>query len=337
MRKITAILSICLVAMFMAPALGMSLFGAVALFGALSFMPSGSEGSAAFAGLNKEIWLPEIMEGFYVDGTFVSEARDLSAFVSNNTINLAEAGANPEVLLNNTTYPIPYAQRADIPLALPLETLDTENTIVYNIEAAELSYDKRKSVQSGHIIALNEFSYTRAAYNWSPTTNSLYTPLLQTTGLTDGEGRRAMTFKDLSRLKRKFTDAKIPTQGRILVLTAKHMEDLENEDIKLYDKMLDKGMVYGFKIYEMPTSDMPRYNHTTGVKVAWGAASAATDSHASIAFHKDEVMRCKGTADMFVREKDPELRADMVGFQMRNLTLPMRNKAIAAIYSPVLP
>jgi hypothetical protein len=336
MKKITAILSICLVAMFMAPALGMSLFGAVALFGALSFMPSGSEGSAAYAGLNKEIWLPEILEGFYADDMFVTEARDLSAFVSNNTINLAEAGANPDVLLNNTTYPIPYSDREDVPIALPLETLDTENTLVQSIEIAELAYDKRNSVMYGHRQALKMFVMERAAFNWAPSTNSALTPLLQTTGTNDGNGRRAMKFADLSRLKRAFNDAEVPEEGRILVLSSKHMEDLENEDRVLYNSLLNTKMIYGFKVYSLASNRLPRYNHTTGAKVAFAAAGAATDSRASIAFHKDEVMRSQGTVDMFIREKDPELRGDMIGFQMRNLTLPMRNKAIAAIYSPAV-
>jgi hypothetical protein len=313
------------------------LFGAVALFGALSFMPSGSEGSAAYAGLNKEIWLPEIMEGFYADDMFVTEARDFSAFVSNNTINLAEAGAHPDVLLNNTTYPIPFAQRADIPLALPLETLDTENTIVYNIETAELAYDKRNSIMFGHRQALRMFVLERAAHNWSPATNSALTPLLATTGTNDGDGRRALTFADITKLRRKFNEAEIPAEGRVLVLSSKHQEDLENADRALYDKMMDKGTLYGFKLYYLSGKRLPRYNHTTGVKVAFGAATAATDSPASIAFHKDEVMRCKGTEDMFLREKDPELRADIVGFQLRALNLPIRNKGIAAIYSPVMP
>ena len=63
------------------------------------------------------------------------------------------------------------------------------------------------------------------------------------------------------------------------------------------------------------------------------AAAAGTDAVASIAFHKDEVMRAQGSQDLFLREKDPETRSDIMGFQMRGLSVPIRNKGIAAIYS----
>lgn len=336
MKNFTALFAILTMAFVAAPALGMSVVGGALLFGALSLMPSGADSSVAYAGLNKEIWLPEILEGFYADDMFVSEARDLSAFVSNDTINLAEAGANPDVLLNNTTYPVPFATRTDIPIALSLETLDTENTLIQSIEIAELSYDKRQSVVYGHRQALRMFVLERAAFNWSPATNGALTPLLQTTGTNDGNGRKAMKFSDLSRLKRAFNDAEIPEEGRIIVLSSRHLEDLENEDRVLYNSLLNTRVIYGFKVYFLAGKRLPRYNHTTGAKVAFAAAAAATDSRATIAFHKDEVMRCQGSMDLFIREKDPELRGDMMGFQMRNLTLPMRNKGIAAIYSPAV-
>ena len=44
-------------------------------------------------------------------------------------------------------------------------------------------------------------------------------------------------------------------------------------------------------------------------------------------------MRAMGTVDMFAKEKDPEIRGDIIGFQMRALALPIRNKAIGAIYT----
>ncbi|MFO0485244.1 MAG: hypothetical protein ACK51A_06235, partial [Sphingobacteriia bacterium] len=70
------------------------------------------------AGLNKEVWLSLIKEQFYPDFTFLNEALDLSAFVQNDVINLAEAGVSPNVLKNNTTYPVPASTRADVGITL---------------------------------------------------------------------------------------------------------------------------------------------------------------------------------------------------------------------------
>jgi len=47
--------------------------------------------NVTYAGLNKEIWLPDLMEGFSADDSFISELRDMSAFVTNDVINFAEA------------------------------------------------------------------------------------------------------------------------------------------------------------------------------------------------------------------------------------------------------
>jgi hypothetical protein len=336
MKKLIGILSIALIALVAAPALGMTFLGGIALFTALSFVPSGADADVAYAGLNKEIWLPEIMEGFYASDMFLSECRDMTSFVSNDTINLAEAGVNPDVLLNNTSYPISYANRTDTPLALPLDTYDTENTLVQSIEIAELAYDKRASVLYGHQQALKMFVMERAAFRIAPATNAELTPLLATTGANDGLGRRALTFADIATLQRRFNDAEVPAEGRVLVLSSKHSEDLQNADRVLYNQLMTGGTLYGFKVYYLAGKRLPRYNHTTGAKVAWQAAAGATDSPASIAFHKDEVMRADGTVDIFVREKDPELRGDVMGLQKRALYMPIRNKGIAAIYSPVI-
>jgi len=39
---------------------------------------------------------------------------------------------------------------------------------------------------------------------------------------------------------------------------------------------------------------------------------------------------------MFETLKDPKTRADIVGFQQRGLSMPIRNKGIGAIYAPAV-
>jgi len=198
----------------------------------LSFVMPGVEG-ALFVGINKEIWLPEIKEGFYPDDSFLKEARDMSAFVENDKINLAEAGVNPNVLINNTTYPIAVSQRTDVPIALELDTYDTENTLIRNIEKAELSYDKRQSIIFGHKQALRFKFAEKAAHAYAPASDATYTPVLSTTG-TGG----AMTFDDILNLYKRFNDVDIPTQGRVLVLHPTHEAELRKQDYKLFKDML---------------------------------------------------------------------------------------------------
>jgi len=292
---------------------------------------------AAYAGLNKEVWLDEIIEDFYADDMFLSEMRDMSPFVDNNTINLAEAGDDPAVLLNNTSYPIAVAERTDTAIALALETYDTETTLLTAMEKAELAYDKMKSIADGHKNSLRMFFMERAAFNLVPATNTANTPIIKTTGGNNGNGNKRLLYADIVKLRTAFNNSEIPEEGRILILSSQHQEDLENEDVDRFNKVLDKRMLLGFKLYFLADKRLPRYNKTTDAKVAWQAAAAAsTDVRASFAFHKNEVMRAQGTLDLFANLRDVDVRGDKVGFQMRGLSKPIRGKGIAAIYSPAV-
>lgn len=298
------------------------------------------ETGIALTGINKELWLAELMEGFYADDMFLSECRDLSAFVDNDVINLAEAGIDPDVLINNTTYPIDISSRTDSPLTLTIDTFDTENTMVSRIETAELAYDKLASIVSGHKNAMKMKIMEKAAHAIAPATNGTFTPLLTPSGNTDnGSGFKALAFSDIIRLQTAFDEAEMPAEGRILVLSAQHKSDLMKENITLFNQMALTGTLYGFKLYSLAAKRLPRYNKTTGAKVAFGAAAApSTDTVASIAFSKNEVARCMGTNEMFhsKAENDPIYRRDVVGFQQRALVIPIRNKGVAAIYSPAV-
>ena len=62
----------------------------------------------------------------------------MSSLVNNDVINFVEAGADPAVLKNNTTYPISATVASDTPLSVTLDYYDTESTIVRNAIAVEL-------------------------------------------------------------------------------------------------------------------------------------------------------------------------------------------------------
>ncbi len=286
------------------------------------------------ADLNKEIWLPELMEGFYGDDMFLSEARDMSAFVDNDKINLAEAGVNPDVLVNNSTYPIAISSRTDAAIALSLDTYDTKNTRLRSIETAELAYDKRTSVLYGHKMALKMKFMEKAIHAFAPGSDTDNTPVIASTGAVEG-GVKSLTFADLLSLENKFNEAEIPPEGRVLVLGATHKTQLQKQDIKLYKDIFSSGSSYaGFKIYTLADKRMPLYVKTSGARVAYGTTKGTTHTNSSVAFHKDEVMRCQGSVDMFIDLKNPKERADILGFQMRALASPIRTKGLGAIYSP---
>jgi hypothetical protein len=307
--------------------------GAIAGGTALSYMPGDS---VLRAGVLKELWTDIIMEGFYPKDGFISEGRDMSALVEYNTLNLAEAGANPDVLIDNTSYPIDAAVRTDVPKTLTLKTLDTESTIVRNVEEMETAYDKMASVVYGHKMALRKAAAKLAAWNWSPASNAAFTPVIGTTGAEDAAGDYLkMSFADILEMRKKFDMLDIPDDGRVLVLNPEHESHLILEDMELYKAVMSTNNMFGFKIYR--TSVTPSYITATGVKAAYGVTHGATHSLSSFAFHKDEVMKAIGSLEMFAKYKDPDQKGDVLNFQMRFVALPMRAKAIGAIYSKAAP
>jgi hypothetical protein len=283
------------------------------------------------AGLQKEIWTDILLEKFYPENSFISEARDMSALVEFNKINLAEVGANPTVLIDNTSYPIAVASRTDVPKELALKTLDTTSTVVRNVEAMELAYDKMASVIYGHKQELLKTACKLAAWNYAPASDSEKTPVMKTSGAVNSAGKKKLTFKDVLALSTKFNLMDVPADGRILVLNPNHEAELIEEDMAMYKTVMANNMLFGFKVYR--TSVTPVYNINTGVKAAYGAVAAETDTIASFAFHKDEVMKAMGTTEMFAKYKDPDNKGDVINFQMRYCALPLRATAIAAIYS----
>lgn len=282
-------------------------------------------GIIAFDGLATEIWLPDVMENFYPDNSFLREAESMDEFVTKDVINLAEAGVDPEVFLNNTTYPVPETVATDVPHALELDTYDTASTIIRNAAALELAYDQRTLYTNKHKKALlNKFG-TKALHAYAPQVTNAYNPVLVGTG-TDS------VLDMIIDMEQRFNDLDVPEENRVLVLCSKDQAAIAKENKALYKEFMAKpgSVLYSFKIYRFSKS--PAYNKTTGQKIAFGSAvNPATDINATVAFHSGEVMKAQGTFEFFSRLKDPDVKGDKFNYQMRALALPKRNKYTGAI------
>jgi hypothetical protein len=284
--------------------------------------------------LQKQVWTDQIMTGFYPDASFLNYAKDFSALADNDTINMADAGFDPDVLVNNTTYPIVIKERADTPLSFELDLFETENTLVKHPEAVELSYDKMETVIYGHRMALQNTTSIKAAHAFAPNANTVFTPVLRTTGDDNGEGFKRLKIEDILKLKRSFDVINVPVDSRYLVLDPRHTEDLILYDLKAFKDITDfvngtPKRFAGFNVLEFTKN--PIFDNTTGIKKSFGAVSTGNDVFSSFAFSSNEVMKADGTVQMYERFNDPELRGTVVGFDKRFIALPIRNKGIGAI------
>lgn len=289
--------------------------------------------------LNKEVWIDQILEGFYPDDSFLKKVTDFSALVDNNRLHIASAGIDPKVLINNTTYPINVVGRTDVDNEIPLDKFETENTIVRRPDAIEYSYNKLESVIDQHRATLRKSVAMKAAHAYAPNKDSGDTPVIQTTGEAAGT-RKRLRFADILTFKERFDDAGVPLSDRYLILHPKHVSDLLLEDIKLFKELtnIKDGEPFrfaGFGCYAFP--HMPYYRVANGVlgKVPFGTTIGEADLFASVAFYAKEVMKADGEIYMYSTEDDPKERATIVGFDKRFVALPIRGKGVGAIVSAV--
>ena len=329
---ITAVLFNLLTAQLFASVLGVAVAPVFAVQMALSLIPVGRMSGCLRDGLNREIWLPDIVEQFVPDTSFVNEARDLDAWTDNGFLNIQEAGVNPDVIVNNEVWPIPIMRREDVPHRIEMKRFDTVNTVHVNAIEIEESSAKRQSVIEGHKKSLQEKFARMAGYNWSPTENTDTTPVITVEG-----GKKSvinntyysMTYDQLLQLETMANMMDMPTEGRILLLHPWHAADLRKQDLEMYKAFFNDGRMFSFKIYI--TAMTPRYNGTTGKRVAYDAPVNSTDAISSTFYFRDAVGRAKSDFDMYVRLQDPEYRGDVLGFNMRGLALPITGKYLGAI------
>lgn len=286
--------------------------------------------------LQKEIWVNQLQENFYPNSSFLNFARDFSNLVEYDAINIAEAGVDPEVLINNNTYPIKITQRVDKNHRIELDKFETVNTLVRRPEAIEYSYDQLESVLMGHRNTLRASTAKKAAHAYAPLKNTPYTPVISTTGTTAADGRKRLTVEDILALKEQYDAMDVPLELRYLVLNPKHVSDLILFDTKAFKDIVDltEGKPKRFAGFNMlQTSVTPTYNVTTGVKADFGAEEAETDTFCSFSFCSTEVMKADGEIYMYERYNDPEERGTIVGFDKRFVAMPIRNRGIGAIIS----
>ena len=286
--------------------------------------------------LNKQIWTNQLMKNYYPEATVLQFARDFSPLVEYDKINMAEAGFDPNVLINNTTYPIPVVERNDTPISLELDLFETENTLVRSPDEVERSYDKMESVVYGHRMSLLTATQRKAAHAFAPNGESENTPVITTTGDDNGEGNKRIRVEDILKLKRRYDLLNYPVEKRYLVLDPRHTEDLILFDLKAFKDITDfvngkPKRTLGFNILEF--SQNPMFFNSTMQKAGFDAVDTGDLTFSSFSFCGDEVMKADGTVKMYEIKDDPRLRASIVGFDKRFIALPIRNKGIGAIVS----
>ena len=289
----------------------------------------------ARAGVLREVWTGELVKHLrgLMAATWLDGVPDSSSLVDNDVIHLVDVGVDPEVLINNTTYPILPETLTDADIPIGLDKFQTRPTSVTDDELHALSYDKMTRVKEAHGNSINDGKFTKAAHALCATSHTSTTPVLVTTGERDAStGRLKMTVQDIINMKRSMDNLGVPAQNRRLVLCSDHVNDLleTNQSFKeQYNINRNEGTVgrlFGFDIYEF--GNTPLYT-TAGVKKAVGATASTGEFKCSFAFYTPRVFKATGSMKMYYSDaaSDPQNQRNLISFRHYFICMPKKADA----------
>lgn len=339
MMTLAAVLFNCVTGGLLAMAAGVSpAIGAVGM-NAVALLPLGGSAprGALRSGVYKEIWTGELVKALrgLLAGTWLDGVPDSSSLVNNDVIHLVDVGVDPEVLVNNTTYPIPLQALDDKDISIELDKFQTKVTPITDDELYAISYDKMGRVKESHSNAINDAKFMKAAHALCAAKHTEATPVLQTTGERDPDtGRLRMTPADVVRLKAAMDNLRVPADKRRLVLCPDHVNDLLMADRTFKEQYAVNqtegkiGRLYGFDIYEYGNN--PLYDQS-GNKKAVGASASQGEFQCSFAFYAPRVFKATGSTRMYYSpaETDPEYQRNKINF--RHYFICMFKKADAGV------
>jgi hypothetical protein len=323
------------------PNIGAACMVAVGMVMSLVHMPD----SILREGVYTEVWTGELVKKLRsgLEGSWLDGVPDQSSIVNNDVIHLVDVGVDPDVLINNTTYPIPMQALDDADIAIQLDKFQTSVTPITDDELYAISYDKMARVKESHGNSINDAKYTKAAHSICAQKDTAKTPILKTTGARDeATGRLRLTINDIVEIKRAMDGLLVPADGRRLVLCPDHVNDLLLTDQKFREQYnIDRntgrvGMLYGFEIYEYALT--PVYT-TAGEKKELNKTAEEGEFRSSFAFYKQRIFKATGSTKMYYREAatDPENQRNTINFRHYFICMPKKQDASVVMMSAYKP
>ncbi len=248
-----------------------------------------------------------------------------------NKIYVAETDFDVDVLINNSTYPIPVQKYEDGTIEITLDKLQTKVTTLSDDQCIGASYNKIDAVTKGHTRSIKVSKYMKAIHAIAPAVHTAKTPVLTVAG-------ERMTYDDLVALKSACDKAGFGGKGftRRLVLCNKHWNEMLLDRERFANMLISQtngtvsAKILGFEIFEY--EGMPVYA-VNGKKQPYGVKSLETDREASVVFVKERIAKKTGlTKQYFAPAKfDPEQQTNRLSYRHYFIATPFQNQKIGAI------
>jgi hypothetical protein len=255
-----------------------------------------------------------------------------------NLIHLPVETFQPEVLINNTTYPIALQAFDDSNVTIQLDKFQTKVTTLSDDQIMGASYARIDSATRGHVVQINSAKYRKAIHAIAPSADAAKTPVLtlDLSGLTTGSEKADAAYNKIVDLKAKFDAAEFPVEGRRLVLST----ELENTlllDRNRFGNLLANlntgqvaPMIAGFEIYSYVANP---YYTSAGAKKAFGSIPGETDKRASVAFVSTNIAKKTGMTKQYYSPaaSDPENQTNKLNYRHYFIACPAKSEQIGAI------
>ena len=284
--------------------------------------------------LDKELWLQTIQEQLFKNDEFLNTVGlDHSGYVNNTQVHIPQAGANPTVSKNLSTFPATIGSRTDADLTYNMGIYYSEPIRIGRDETAYISYDKRASVLNAHMKKMRNVIGNQTLYSWAAGASAA-TSQVRTTGSAVSTAlapsatstRLAITLDDLYSAQSILDSQDLnPSDDRYLILPSSLYWQLINDSS--IQKYLEFGeataisakvpMVAGLKI--LKRSSVVVYDNSTSPAIIKSigdegtvSSPAATDNLGGLVISESYVSKALGAIDVYTDEKRPDYYGDII-------------------------
>jgi hypothetical protein len=257
-----------------------------------------------------------------------------------NVIHVPTSEFAPDILINNSTYPIALQAYTDDQVLIQLDKYQTKVVTLTDDQVLGASYDRIDNATRKTVQKLTAEKYGKAIHAIAPTSTAASTPVIAATGGATAEaapgGRLRLVYEDLVSLKGKLDEVECPAEGRRLVLNTDHYNDLLRDRKNFGDQLVNyktgdvAPTVAGFEIFQY--INMP-YFTSLGVKKAYGSVPGAGDQKASVAFCMHNIAKKTGNTKQYFTPAalNPTTQTNQLAYRHYFIAVPFQAKWIGAI------
>ncbi|MXV37680.1 hypothetical protein GO491_03145 [Flavobacteriaceae bacterium Ap0902] len=266
-----------------------------------------------------EIWLDRVIQNL-VQGDapdFLDGVNELDGNVievgDKNLLHIPTTSFSPDVLINNSTYPLAIQEYTDDEVVISLDKYQTKATKVTDDQVIGAAYDKIDATTKSHTNKINATKYRKAIHSLAPDKAKDSNIVLELKG-------DECTYDDLVALKEKCDDAGWPEDGRRLVLCSKHWNALLKDRKNFGDQLVNykKGEVAPFIAgFEIKKYNFTPVYKTDKTKKAYGEVADTSDKSASVVFVLENTGKKTGLTKQYFSEaaNNPETQANLLNYR----------------------